>query len=73
MLNPCVKFELNSLRNKKVKKNHIFDGTSGLKLDMSSYSDSAYDIINVFVVLKSSWPMLYSYQVSLLSDLKWQS
>ena len=26
-----------------------------------------------FVVLKSSWPFLYSYQVSLLSDTKWQS
>ena len=25
-----------------------------------SYSDNAYDITNFFVVLKSSWPILYS-------------
>ena len=77
ILNPCAKFELNWLRNKKLRKNLIFDGTSGLnsvlKLDMTSYSDNAYDITNFFVVLKSFWPILYSYQLSLLSDTKWQS
>ena len=54
-------------------KNLMFDGTSGLKSEMMSYSDNAYGITNFFVVLKSSWPTLYSYQVSLLSDPKWQS
>ena len=43
------------------------------KLEMTSYSDNAYDVTNFLVVLKSSWPILYSYQVSLLSDTKWQS
>ena len=60
---------------KKLQKNFIFDGTSDLnsvlKLEMTSYSDNADDITNFFVVLKSSWPILYSYQVSLLSDTKW--
>ena len=46
-LSPCTKFELNWLRNKKVTKNLIFDGTSGKirepKLEMTSYSDNAYD------------------------------
>ena len=46
MLNPCAKFELNWLRNKKLWKNLIFDGTSGLKLKMTSYSDNAYDVTN---------------------------
>ena len=40
---------------------------------MTSYSDNAYDVTNFLVVLKSSWPILYSYQVSLLSNTKWQS
>ena len=48
-------------------ENLIFDGISGLKLEMTSYSDIAYDVTNFFVVLKSSWPILYSYQVSLLN------
>ena len=43
------------------------------KLEMTSFSDNAYDVTKFFVVLKSSWPILYSYQVSLLSDTKWQS
>ena len=55
-----------------LQKNLIFDRTNGLKLEMTSYSDNAYDVIICFVVLKSSWPVLYSYQVSLLSDTKWQ-
>ena len=46
-------------------ENLIFDGTSGLKLQMMSYSDSAYGVINFFVVLESSWPILYQYQLSL--------
>ena len=59
---------------KRSQKNLIFDGKSGLKLEMISYSDNDYDVTNFFVVLKSSWPVLYSdYQVSLLSDPKWQS
>ena len=62
---PCSEFELNWLRNKKVTKNIIFDGTSGkireLKLEMTSYSDNAYDVTNFLVVLKSSWPILYFY------------
>ena len=56
ILNPCVKFELNWLRNKSYRKSSvIFDGMSGLnsvslKLEMTSYSDNAYDITNFFVV-----------------------
>ena len=41
-----MKFELNLLRNKKVTENLIFDGTSGLKLEMTSYSDNAYNVTN---------------------------
>ena len=37
---------------KKLRKNRIFDGTNGLKsvpkLQMTSYSDNAYDVINFF-------------------------
>ena len=44
ILNTCVKSELNSLGNKKVTENLIFDGTSGLKLETTSYSGSAYDV-----------------------------
>ena len=77
ILSTCTNIELNSLRNKKVTKNLIFDGTSGKirkpKLEMTSYSENAYNVTNFFVVLKSSWPILFSYQVSLLSDTKWQS
>ena len=62
ILNPCVNTELNSLRNKEVRENHIFDRTSGLKLEMTSYSDNTYDVTN-FVTLKSSWSILYSHQV----------
>ena len=58
---------------KNLKKNLIFDGTSGLNLEMKSYSDNAYDVTNFFVALKSSWPIVYSYQVSLLANTKWQS
>ena len=55
ILNPCVKFELNWLRNKSYRKTSvIFKGMSGLnsvlKLEMTSYSDNAYDITNSFVV-----------------------
>ena len=56
---------------KKLQKSRTFDGTSGLKLEMTSYLDNAYNATN-FVVLKSSWPILCSYQVLLLSDTKWQ-
>ena len=35
---------------------------------MTSYSDNAYDVTKFLVVLKISWPILYSYQVPLLSD-----
>ena len=31
-----------------LQKNLIFDGTSGLKLEMTSYSDNAYDVANFF-------------------------
>ena len=34
------------------------------KSEMTSYSDNAYDVI-IFFVLKSSWHILYSFQVSL--------
>ena len=44
-------------------ENLTFDGTGRLKLEMMSYSDNAYDVTNLFVALKSSWPVLYSYQV----------
>ena len=43
------------------------------KLEMTSYSDNAYNVTDFFFVLKSSWYILYSYQVSLLSGTKWQS
>ena len=29
-------------------ENLIFDGTSGLKIEMTSYSDNAYDVTNFF-------------------------
>ena len=52
ILKPCARFELNWSRNKKVTENLIFDGTSGLrsvlKLQMTSYSDNAYDVTNFF-------------------------
>ena len=73
ILNPCVKFELNLLKIKKLRKDLICDGTCRLELEMTSYSDNVYDVTEFFVVLKSSWPMLCSYQVSLLSNAKWQS
>ena len=77
ILSPCIKFELSWLRNKKLRQNIIFDGTSGKirdpKLEMTSYLDNAYDVTNCLVVLKSFWYILYSYQVSLLSETKWQS
>ena len=41
-----------------LRKDNIYDGTSDLKLEVMSYSDSAYDVTNFFVVLKSSWPIL---------------
>ena len=49
ILNPCAKFELNWLRNKKATENLIFDGTSGLKLEMTLYSDNVYDVTNVLL------------------------
>ena len=36
-------------------ENLIFFETSGLKLETTSYSDNAFDIINFFAVLKLSW------------------
>ena len=52
ILSPCAKFEFNWLRNKKVMKNLIFDGTSGKirepKLEITSYSDNAYDVTDFF-------------------------
>ena len=52
ILSPCTKFELNWLGNKKVMKNLIFDGTSGKimepNLEMTPYSDNAYDVTNCF-------------------------
>ena len=33
---------------KKLQKNLIVVGTTGLKLEMMSYSDNAYDVTNVF-------------------------
>ena len=77
ILSPCTKFELNWLRNKKVTKNLIFGGTSAKirepKLEMTSSSDNAYDFTNFFGCFESSWPILYSYKVSLFSETKWQS
>ena len=58
ILDPCVKFDLNLLRNKKGTENLIFDGSNELKFEMTSYSDSAYDVTKFFVVLKV--PGLYS-------------
>ena len=45
------------------------------KLEITSYLDNAYDFTNVFGCFKSSilYAILYSFQVSLLSDTKWQS
>ena len=34
--------------NKKLRKNLIFDGMSWLKLEMTSYSDNAYDVTIFF-------------------------
>ena len=52
ILSPCTKFELKWLRNKTVMKNLIFDEMSGKirepKLEMTSYSDNAYDVTNFF-------------------------
>ena len=71
ILNPCAKFELNWLRNTKVtEKPHFRWLDLVLKLEMKSFSDNAYRVTNFIVLLKSSWPMLYSYQVSLLSVTK---
>ena len=58
ILNPCVKFELNWLINKSYRKTSvIFEGMSGLnsvlKLEMTSYSDNAYDITIFFCFLYS--------------------
>ena len=33
---------------KKLRKSLIFDGTTKLKLEMTSYSDNAYDVTNCF-------------------------
>ena len=46
ILSPCAKFERNCSRNKKVREILIFDGEP--KLEMRSYSDSAYDVTNFF-------------------------
>ena len=46
MITFYINFELNWLRNKKVRENLISDGTSGLKLEMTSYSENAFDVIN---------------------------
>ena len=65
-------------------ENLIFDGTSGMKLEMMSYSDNAYNAtscLSFSKVLKKNFcpsekfekPILYSYQISLLLGPKWQS
>ena len=52
ILSPCTKFELNWLRNKKLRKSLIFDGTGGKirepKLELTSKSDNSYDITTFF-------------------------
>ena len=50
ILSPCTKYELNWLRNKKLRKNLIFDESEirEPKLEMISYSDNAYDVTNLF-------------------------
>ena len=52
ILSPCIKFELHWLRNKKLQKKLIFDGTSGKirepKLEMTSYSDNGFDVTDFF-------------------------
>ena len=57
-LSACAKFELNWLRNEKVKKELFLNERSGKvrkpKLEMTSYLDNAYDITIFWVVLKSS-------------------
>ena len=77
ILNPCARFELNWLRNKKVGGKTHFRWNEwvelGSEIRNDAYSDSAYDVTNFFVVLRSSWPILYSYQISLLLDTNWQS
>ena len=52
-------------------ENLIFDGTSRLKLEMTLYSDNAYDVTNFFVVLKSSWlPSLIVVRPQ-MAELNW--
>ena len=46
--NPCIKFDLNSLKNKNVMEILIFGGTSRLNIEMTSYSDTGYDVIYSF-------------------------
>ena len=67
ILNICAKFELNWLITKKLW-NASFSmewAELGLKLEMTSNSDNVYDVTSFCVVLRSSWPILYSYQVAL--------
>ena len=75
ILNPCVKFQLNSLRNKKVTENLIFDATSGLKLEMTSYSDNAFDvtIFCCFEMPLAYTPFLRSFIVvrPQMAELNW--
>ena len=51
---------------KKLRKNLNFDGTSGLRLEIMSYSDSAYDVTNIFCCFEkflAYTPFLLSFVV----------
>ena len=53
ILSPCTKFELNWLRNKKVTKTSFsMEQVEKLepKLEMTSCSDNAYDVTNLFLL-----------------------
>ena len=77
ILSPCTKFELNWLRNKKLQRNLIFDGMSGKirepMQETTSYLDNSYNVTNCFGCFEKFLAYTYSFQVSLLSDTKWQS
>ena len=44
-----------------------------LNLEMMSYSDNGYDVTKSFCRFEKSWLILYSYQISMLSGVKYQS
>ena len=56
ILSPCTKFEFNWLRNKKVTKKPYFRWNDWEirepKLEMTSYSDNAYDVTNFLLFWK---------------------